>query len=288
MNTPNKIGIVATSGPWKEKLVLDNLSEDAHLCKLGCPPEQAFPFHAGTPQERFDLFFSSQKDHEILWAVKGGYGASDLLPLLAKSELEPERVLIGCSDVTALFPLLSYRGWHCVHAGMPGFRLYDSKAKANIELKRLCESPRKTWGGELSATAIHSNSSRTQGSLFCGNLAVLTSLIGTPYLKQFTKPTILVIEDIGENPGRIVRLWTQWQHSKMLKNVVAVVLGRFTDMPGDNDKQEKIIHQELQRRSPDISFYVSDKIGHIAENYPLLVGADASLENGKLIWQFPK
>jgi muramoyltetrapeptide carboxypeptidase len=288
MSSEPDIAFVGTSGPWSLELVQNNLAAEHQPCHVGEPPGCEFPFHAGNAADRLAAFVDAQKNHKILWAIKGGYGASDLLPELAKTSLEPGRVLVGCSDVTALFPLLSEKGWSCLHANMPGFQKYAANAASSNALHNLLGQEPSSWQGEHSVKPINTQTSgpSIEGKLVCGNLAVLSNLIGTPYLKPFTEPTILVIEDIGENPGRVIRAWMQWQQSGMLKNAVAVVLGRFTGMGDENAKLESIIQQELAQRGGKIPIYCTEEVGHIEENFPLLYGSRATLGSDKLNWRF--
>jgi muramoyltetrapeptide carboxypeptidase len=51
-----------------------------------------------------------------------------------------------------------------------------------------------------------------EGTLWGGNLAMLTSLIGTPWLPQI-RDGILVLEDINEHPFRVERMLLQLLHS---------------------------------------------------------------------------
>ncbi|NMM77577.1 LD-carboxypeptidase [Acidovorax sp. SRB_24] len=63
--------------------------------------------------------------------------------------------------------------------------------------------------------------------LWGGNLAVLASLVGTPYLPQVSGG-ILFIEDVNEHPFRVERLLTQLLHAGVLAQQKAVVFGQFT------------------------------------------------------------
>ena len=65
------------------------------------------------------------------------------------------------------------------------------------------------------------------GQLWGGNLAVLVSLLGTPYFPQ-VKGGILFVEDVAEYPWRIERLLTQLLHAGVLARQKAVILGQFT------------------------------------------------------------
>ncbi len=76
---------------------------------------------------------------------------------------------------------------------------------------------------------------RAQGTLWGGNLAMITSLIGTPWLPQIANG-ILVLEDINEHPFRVERMLLQLLNSGILANQRAIVLGSFTGArPNDYD-----------------------------------------------------
>jgi len=67
----------------------------------------------------------------------------------------------------------------------------------------------------------------TQGVLWGGNLAMVTSLIGTPWFPS-VQGGILFLEDVGEHPYRIERMLHQLHHAGVLARQQAVVLGDFT------------------------------------------------------------
>ncbi|MCY7306045.1 MAG: LD-carboxypeptidase [Rhodoferax sp.] len=72
--------------------------------------------------------------------------------------------------------------------------------------------------------------------LWGGNLAVLTSLLGTPFF-PLVKGGVLVLEDIAEHPYRIERMLTQLLHAGVLGQQKAIVLGQFTHYQlAPNDK----------------------------------------------------
>lgn len=75
--------------------------------------------------------------------------------------------------------------------------------------------------------SIDGNLTIRRAMLWGGNLAVLSSLVGTPYLPR-VKGGILFLEDVAEHPYRIERMLTQLLHSGLLAQQKAVVLGQFT------------------------------------------------------------
>ena len=81
-------------------------------------------------------------------------------------------------------------------------------------------TPRETRPG--------SDCSVKDSTLWGGNLAVLTSLIGTPYCPAI-KGGVLFIEDVGEHPYRVERMLTQLLHAGVLAQQKAIVFGQFSN-----------------------------------------------------------
>ncbi|VFS73444.1 Murein tetrapeptide carboxypeptidase [Kluyvera cryocrescens] len=55
-------------------------------------------------------------------------------------------------------------------------------------------------------------SGATEGTLWGGNLAMIVSLIGTPWMPDI-RDGILVLEDINEHPFRVERMLLQLLHA---------------------------------------------------------------------------
>jgi muramoyltetrapeptide carboxypeptidase len=72
-----------------------------------------------------------------------------------------------------------------------------------------------------------SKSASIKGILWGGNLAMLTSLLGTPYLPNIRKG-ILWFEDVAEHPYKVERMLLQWLHSGILAQQKAIVFGQFS------------------------------------------------------------
>jgi muramoyltetrapeptide carboxypeptidase len=81
------------------------------------------------------------------------------------------------------------------------------------------------------STPIKTNFTINNATLWGGNLCVLTSLVGTPYLPPAAtdKSGILFIEDVAEHPYRIERNLTQLLHAGVLGRQKAVIFGQFTN-----------------------------------------------------------
>src|SRR4051812_41762156 len=106
-----KVGVVATSSvvpPVELELGVEKLKESGldvrvHPCCL-----KQYLTYAGNDQQRAAAFWELDWDRDInvLWAARGGYGATRLLPILeawtVRHGIPPRKLLVGYSDITAL------------------------------------------------------------------------------------------------------------------------------------------------------------------------------------------
>ena len=117
-----------------------------------------------------------------------------------------------------------------------------------------------------------------EGQLWGGNLAMLVSLIGTPWLPQIADG-ILVLEDINEHPFRVERMLLQLYHAGILDRQSAIVLGSFSgSAPNDYDagySLETMI--DFIRSRLDIPVIAGLDFGHEQQTVTLPLGARAHL-----------
>ena len=118
----------------------------------------------------------------------------------------------------------------------------------------------------------------TGARLWGGNLAVLCSLVGTPYLPQ-VPGGILFIEDVNEHPYRVERMLTQLLYAGVLAKQQAVLLGQFTQYqlaPHDKGYRLQSVVDWLRQQ---ISAPVLTNLpyGHVATKVLLPVGAQVEL-----------
>src|SRR4029077_14823661 len=92
---------------------------------------------------------------------------------------------------------------------------------------------------ELTASAadvLHTGSAT--GCLAGGNLAVLSALVGTPFMPHLDD-TILVLEDVNESVYRLDRMFTQLRLSGALDRVAGIAFGHFTEIPDDRSNENR-------------------------------------------------
>ncbi|MBC7384806.1 MAG: LD-carboxypeptidase [Cryobacterium sp.] len=198
-------------------------------------------FYAGADSERSLAFLDYAFDPELtaIWAARGGYGAIRLLPLLDEITEQvgnPEpKLLVGFSDATILLEYVRTRwGWRTLHGTMPATAHIEGvqgKDWKNFAAQMAGES----FGFKFDLKPIYrpehfgaKSDAKVVGEVIGGNLAMITSVLGTPYAFDLDGK-ILFLEDIGEAPYRIDRMLQQLLLSNALNGVRAIVLGTFTD-----------------------------------------------------------
>jgi muramoyltetrapeptide carboxypeptidase len=218
---------------------------------------------------------------DIALASRGGYGAGRLLPHLdyhaLGERLRGEPIaLVGHSDFTAL--QLALYAKSSVRS-FSGPLLADLGAEPRSEF-----SWQQFWATLTSPTARTAWSSTiavdidVHGLLWGGNLAVLCSLLGTPYFPQIDGG-ILFVEDVGESPYRIERMLYQLQLSGVLGRQRALLLGSFSQCePGARDNGYDLAAAFAQIRAV-AGIPVVDGLphGHGARLLTLPFGASARL-----------
>jgi muramoyltetrapeptide carboxypeptidase len=169
---------------------------------------------------------------DIALAIRGGFGASRLLDRLDYAGLKRRLLgapvaLVGHSDFTALqLALLAQSGLTTFGGPM---------LASNFGAETLDEDSWEHFWRTLHSTrvthrieAAQADTVAVEGTLWGGNLALLTALVGTPFMPR-VEGGILFIEDVNEPPFRIERMLLQLHQAGMLARQQAVVLGDFTD-----------------------------------------------------------
>ncbi len=189
---------------------------------------------------------------DIALVTRGGYGATRLLPHLHYDALRERlggasTLLVGHSDFTALQLALYAKS---------GLTTFSGPLLADLGAEPRNDA---TWQGFWN-TATSAESSvawsspggvdvDVQGPLWGGNLAVMCSLVGTPYFPVIDDG-ILFVEDIGEPPFRIERLLYQLHLSGVLGRQRALLLGSFSGCkPGARDNGYDLAAAFAQIRS---------------------------------------
>lgn len=182
---------------------------------------------AGSDQVRAQDFVSAltETDADLVMAMRGGYGAARLLDLIDWEALRGVTTpMVGFSDFTAL-NLAFYAKTGQVSWQGPTLRDLIQPEALTLEGLTTVLGQRPL---DVSWTTQVIQTLDITGTLWGGNLAVLTSLVGTPYLNEHDGD-ILFIEDVAEPAYRIERMLMTLRLAGILDKQKAVIVG---DMQG--------------------------------------------------------
>jgi muramoyltetrapeptide carboxypeptidase len=220
--------------------------------------------------------------------IRGGWGAARLLTMLDWSAIAKHpKILVGYSDITALLLSLHAKTGLVTFHGPNGASTWNT---FDVDWMK-----RVLWNGEAVTFANKKeaddtlvpvrNRTRTitpgvaRGRLLGGNLTVFTSIVGSPYVPDFTG-SILFVEDIDEAPYRIDRMFTQLKLAGILDKVKGVVWGTCTRCnPGEGFASLTIPDVLDDHVKPlGVPAFYGAMIGHVDRQFTLPVGVDVEMD----------
>lgn len=219
---------------------------------------------------------------DIAMAIRGGYGATRLLAHLHYDALrerlgDSNTLLVGHSDFTALQLALHAKSGLCTFSGPMLGADFGAETLSDFTWQHFWDTVRSP------STQVEWNTSPdaeldVEGPLWGGNLAVLCSLIGTPYFPAIDGG-ILFVEDVGEPPFRIERMLYQLHLSGVLGRQRALLLGDFSKCrPSSYDNGYGLADSfEQIRRASGIPAIGGLPTGHEPDKFTLPFGAPARL-----------
>ncbi len=240
-------------------------------------------FLAGADDDRAqdvnDAFADPQTD--IVVALRGGYGSPRILDKLNyKIIRKNKKPFFGFSDLTAL-QLALYS--QCQMSSYTGFNANFllkpmGKQMETTLLKALNNEPLTVTGLEeiVAGTAY--------APVIGGTLTLLAGLLGTSYMPDL-RDTILVVEEVHEEPYRIDRLLNQLRLSGALSQLSGVVLSSCADCvakdKADGTVQEVFADYFGSKKIPVVTNF---PYGHIPDHIVFPLGRKARLDanNGTL------
>ncbi len=242
---------------------------------------------------------------DVALVSRGGYGLTRILPGIdyaaVARAVEGGMHFVGISDFTALQSAVLARTGAVTWAG-PALCPDFGVAGVPDDIMEACFDDLLTGHGEGTGWRLpYPRSSIAKAStpdyafevhdapLWGGNLAVLASLVGTPWLPDINGG-VLFLEDVSEHPYRIERLLTQLLHAGVLARQKAVLLGQFTGFrlaPHDKGFGLESVVQWL-RSQLDIPVLTGMPFGHVATKVLLPVGRKVDLavegRDAMLVW----
>ncbi|EAM2911894.1 muramoyltetrapeptide carboxypeptidase [Salmonella enterica] len=241
---------------------------------------------AGTDAERLadvNSLASLTSPDTIVMPVRGGYGASRLLDridwqALASRQQRDPLLICGHSDFTAIQAGLLAQANVITFSGPMLAANFGAETLNTFTEQHFWLALRKAqftveWQGDGPQCDV-------QGTLWGGNLAMLISLIGTPWMPTIDKG-ILVLEDVNEHPFRVERMLLQLEYAGILNRQSAIVLGSFSGAaPNEYDDGYSLesVYEFLRSRL-SVPLITGLDFGHEQRTVTLPIGANATLKN---------
>lgn len=295
---PKIIDIVAPSGAVPPALLLRIKN---HLAEKGM--EARIPVNilgqdlTSSQQDsvRFELLQQAlfAEDSDLIWCIRGGYGATRLLPRLQK--LMPpaqSKMLIGFSDITALHLFLNQCwGWQPIHGPTakqfveedPWIDQASLNATQHILNHFMDFAPAELAKWQYSVQPLNSAAEnfKTEACLTGGNLHLIEASLATFWQVEATGK-ILMLEEVNERAYQVDRALIHLLQAGIFKQCQAVIFGDFT-YPG-SPAEELAIQAVIGRfiRENNFPAFYAPFFGHGRQNFPWQY-KQATLKNGVLL-----
>jgi len=277
-----RVALVAPAGPLQKPEELERAKANART--FGWEPIVAVHasdrtgYLAGRDRDRLHDINIALRDPNIdaIWAVRGGYGIIRILDGIDYDALSrTPKPIIGYSDITALHAAVQRKCALITYHGPTAREPLSDFSRESFERAIV----HQTDSCGIAPNAREINPGTAEGRLVGGNLAVLTSLCGTPYMPDLADG-ILILEDINEPVYRIDRMLQQLKLSGALAGCRAIVFGECVKCPDDAGGGGRPFDEVLGETAHAIGVpcLAGIPIGHIDAQWTIPLGATATLD----------
>jgi muramoyltetrapeptide carboxypeptidase len=295
------IGVPAPSSPYENRSEIDRgirwWEERGYRVKLGGGVFARDDYIAGDPETRARdinaLFADPEVD--VIQALRGGYGASQIVPLLDYDVIaENPKPFVGYSDITALHVAIRQR------TGLVTFY--------GLGLTSMGSPQRKDWSRERFIAALTSTAplgevpanpddpyigtlgrGRVTAPLVGGCLWLLRETLATPWEVDLDG-VILFFEDVHCPPWHLDGMLTQLRNAGKLQQVVGIAIGEFAESDPTKDRNpwlrsksfEDVLEEHLEPLGVPVLFNLPLGHGDHLATIPLGVRVTIDADERKL------
>lgn len=296
------VGVVApgTAVPSPDDLFRAN----EIIAKLGLRPKFSRSISKGSNyrtrsvQERLDDLMEMflDKDVRAIFCIRGGYGSGQLLDKIDYNIVRNNpKIFVGYSDITALHiafnrfaNLVTFHG----PVLLSTFSRYTFESLSSVIMgtskKPIIQNPSEGDSIRVSHYVRTINSGVTDGFVIGGNLSIICSLLGTPYEYKF-EDSILLLEDVKEEPFRIDRMLNQLRLSGALEKVKGIAFGECSDCISSSPNiwdfsLGEVIDYYFAKLNKPSCYGIC--IGHTTDQATFAIGAKAEFDADKGVIQY--
>jgi muramoyltetrapeptide carboxypeptidase len=221
---------------------------------------------------------------KAVFCLRGGAGATRLLDRIDYELIASNpKILVGYSDITALsLSVFAKTGLVNFSGPMIATELCSPSPYTEEHFWGMLTDP--GYGRELKNFAGHPvrclKPGTATGRMIGGNLSVLSSMIGTPFLPSF-RGGLLFAEDVNEPAYRIDRMLSHLLNAGLVQKCRGLMFGQFSKNPADENRDyrfDKMFAYYADRMPGGAPVMTGLSYGHIQELMTIPVGAKCRVE----------
>ncbi len=278
-----RVALVAPSGPLRNAGELEHAAANVRAFGwepvIGANALARHGYFAGDDGMRLADLLDALENPAIdgIWCLRGGYGATRLLPGVSIEAIRSNpKTLIGYSDITALHAAWQQAGLVSFHAPTARAEITPFSRESFAAIMGVERAVAGAWPMPDGTSLVPG---KAEGRLAGGNLALVASLIGTPWALDF-RDAIVVLEDINEATYRLERMLLQLRLAGAFEGCRALMFGHFTDCPPESDDGARALHQVVNECAAAVGVpaVLGAPVGHIPDQWTLPLGALATLD----------
>jgi len=285
------IGIISPASRPKDETRIDRavkyLEGLGYRVKEGKYARNSYGYLAGTDEERVqdlhDMF--SDKSVKAIICTRGGYGTPRLLNKINYNIVKKNpKIFVGYSDITGLQMAFFKKAGLVTFSGpMAAVEMYDKIDPFTEESFWAMVTSSAKYGvmknpdNEKFETV---NNGTGTGRLIGGNLSLILSLFGTPYCPSF-KDSILIFEDVDEEPYKTDRYLSQLRNGKVFEQINGMIIASMTDCgPTERTQPSLTLEQVLSDYYKDIKVPVISNLvyGHVSRKNTIPFGIKTKID----------
>ena len=250
-------------------------------------PEDLFgndPFYANVQSKRESFLYEALNapDSKAVWCLRGGSGATRLLPFLKNQSLISQKIFIGFSDITALHLFLTQEwGWQTIHGptlGQLADNMLDEISVTALKAFLFSDEPSTRIDALTPLNKAAHKAPTLEGPLTGGNFSLVQTSLATFWHIQ-TKGKIIFVEDVDEKPYRTLERLEHLRQAGCFDHALALILCDFT-YNNPVEEREIILYPtafSIFAKTVTCPVYRMTQVGHGRNNLPLVIGGRAKI-----------
>ena len=272
------------NGPDPGDVEAARSSFEALGLRMTCAPSLHDVAHAGELSDRerareINAFFVDPKVKALV-ALRGGYGSAHLLPHLDYELMRARpKVFMGFSDLTALLVGINVRSGLVTFHGPMGIASWPRFTVEQME-RVLFRGEAARLGSPADEQSVRTLvPGKARGRLLGGNLTVLSSIVGSPYL-QGRGELVLFLEEVREPTSEVDRMLTQLEQAGVMQRVRGLVFGQFPSCVAPQMDPKLTLDRVLldHVRPRRIPAWRGAMIGHVDRQLTLPIGLPVEVD----------